>query len=97
MKIIDVILRNFSIKTVANICPVCSSVYRKRIKGPGLPTWLPPSPGDWPVLQILMRRKTGEQLLCVAGKRPPCAVSFISLHCAAMELIDSYLEKRQIS
>ncbi len=45
---------------VANMGPVCSSVYRKRIKGPDLPMWPLPSPGDWPVLQTLTRRKTGE-------------------------------------
>lgn len=47
---------------ITNISPVRSSVSRKRIKGPDLPTWPPPSPGDWPVLQTLTRRKTGEAL-----------------------------------
>ena len=40
--------------------PVCLSAHRKRTKEPGLLMWPPPSPGDWPVLRILMRRKTGE-------------------------------------
>lgn len=41
---------------------LCCLSFRKKIKGPGLRTWPPPSPGDWPVHQTLTRRKTGEAL-----------------------------------
>lgn len=49
-----------------NTDPVCSSAFRKRTKQPDLPTWPPLSPGDWPVLQTLTRRKTGEASESVA-------------------------------
>lgn len=87
---------------VTNMGPVCSSVYRKRIKGPGLPMWPPPSPGDWPVLQTLTRRKTGEApepsgsvrtciscpLLCVAGKKLLCMVCVALRNCVWLVLLD---------
>lgn len=33
---------------------------RRRTKGPGWPTWLPPSPGDWPARRTSTRRRTGD-------------------------------------
>lgn len=32
---------------------------RRRTKGPGWPTWLPPSLGDWPARRTSTRRRTG--------------------------------------
>lgn len=47
---------------IANRILVCSDFYRRKTKEPDLRMWPQPSPGDLPVLQTLMRRKTGEAL-----------------------------------
>lgn len=68
-----------------NTDPVCSSAYRKRTKQPDLPTWPPLSPGDWPVLQTLTRRKTGEASESSGSVQTCISMSSSAAHCCVLQ------------